>query len=198
MELHLFDFDGTISTTDSFVEYMRFTRGPFVLYLGILIYGPLLILMRLGLADREKTKEKILAFYLKGKSKAWLDEQSQKFFETKMQKIIRPQAVTEIKRLKAAGHEVSVVSASVDIWLSPFCKKYDLNLICTKANFVNAIFNGKFASPNCRKEEKVNRIKAIYNLADYTKVVAYGDTEGDYEMFEMADEHFYRPFRGEA
>ena len=156
-EIYVFDFDGTISTKDSFVEYIKFTRGPMVLYFGVLIFAPLLIAMRLGLANRGKTKEKILSWYLKGKPKAWLDEQSETFLAKSMNGIIRSKAVEEIKKLQAAGHEIAVVSASVDIWLSAFCKKHGLRLICTKADFVNAIFSGKFASPNCRKEQKVER-----------------------------------------
>ena len=45
---------------------------------------------------------------------------------------------------------------------------------------------------DCCGEEKVRRIRDLYTLADYVTVHAYGDTEEDRDMLEMADRKFFR------
>ena len=54
---------------------------------------------------------------------------------------------------------------------------------------------GAFASPNCRGEEKVRRLRAAFG-ADMNLAAAYGDTSGDSEMLAMADEAGFRRFKG--
>ena len=47
---------------------------------------------------------------------------------------------------------------------------------------------GRFASPNCYGPEKVRRLQTIEpHRATYT-LVAYGDSRGDAELLEWADE----------
>ena len=54
---------------------------------------------------------------------------------------------------------------------------------------------GFLASKNCYGPEKVLRIKKQINLTDYDNIIAYGDSQGDREMFELAEKCFYKPFR---
>ena len=46
--------------------------------------------------------------------------------------------------------------------------------------------------------EKVRRVKERYNLDDYDHIYAYGDSRGDKELLELADEGFYQPFREDS
>jgi len=137
----------------------------------------------------------VLNYFFKNHSKSQLESMAIAFTMKRIPDIVRPAAMNAIEKAKAEGSEVAIVSASVDIWLAPFCKKYDLKLICTKANFVNGIFSGTFASLNCNGKEKARRIKEVYDLSEFDKVIAYGDTEGDRAMFEIADEFHFKPFR---
>ncbi|MEW6528158.1 MAG: haloacid dehalogenase-like hydrolase [Spirochaetota bacterium] len=54
------------------------------------------------------------------------------------------------------------------------------------------LLTGKFFGKNCYGPQKVKRIKEIYNLYDYQKIYAYGDSKGDKEMLAIADERIYR------
>ena len=54
---------------------------------------------------------------------------------------------------------------------------------------------GAFASPNCRGEEKVRRLRAVYG-PDVRVAAAYGDTSGDTEMLQIADAPGFRVFTG--
>jgi len=57
------------------------------------------------------------------------------------------------------------------------------------------VVTGKLLSKNCYGIEKANRIQEVYNLSDYKHIYAYGDSRGDRELLELADESFYKPFR---
>ena len=61
----VFDFDGTLTKKDSFIEFIRFTFGTRALLFGLLLYSPLLILMKLRLYDNGKAKQKVFAYFLK-------------------------------------------------------------------------------------------------------------------------------------
>lgn len=45
---------------------------------------------------------------------------------------------------------------------------------------------------DCCGDEKARRIRDRYPLADYVTVHAYGDTEEDRQMLEMADRRYFR------
>ena len=44
-----FDFDGTITTKDTLLEFIRFSKGRFRFYLGFLLYSPYLIAYKIKL-----------------------------------------------------------------------------------------------------------------------------------------------------
>jgi phosphoserine phosphatase len=54
------------------------------------------------------------------------------------------------------------------------------------------VLTGKIDGRNCYGRQKEARIREAINLADYSIVVAYGDTRGDKEMLAMASEAHYR------
>jgi HAD superfamily phosphoserine phosphatase-like hydrolase len=96
---------------------------------------------------------------------------------------------------KAQGHKVVIVSASIACWLKPGCDRNGLELIATKLEIKEGIVTGKLLTRNCYGIEKVNRVKEKYRLDDYETIYAYGDSRGDKELLELANESFYKPFR---
>ncbi len=60
---------------------------------------------------------------------------------------------------KEQGHEVVIVSASIECWLKPWCEQNKLNLIGTKMKMEDSKVTGKFLSKNCYGIEKANRVK---------------------------------------
>ena len=61
--------------------------------------------------------------------------------------------------------------------------------------FVCNKITGNLISKNCYGPEKVTRILESYDLLKYDYIYAYGNSRGDYEMLELANEKFYKPFR---
>ena len=195
MQLHLFDFDGTISKNDSLFLFLKFVSSGFRYYGSLLVYAPLFGLALAGLMSKSEVKRKLISFHLYGLNKELLSELSHRFYEQILKKNLRKKAIQKIKELQENQYELYVVSASLEIWLKPFCEDFNMKLICTKAKYENNIFIGIFDGANCNRTEKQLRILKEIDLKKFSKVIAYGDSSGDRQMFELANLTFYKPFR---
>lgn len=195
-KLILFDFDGTLTTKDTMIEFIRFVRGGNRLLLGYVMISPSLIGMKLGLVPNDKAKERLLAHHFKGLSQAVLQEKAAAFAKEVIPVMMRPQGEATLAEYRKAGHRVVVVSASLDMWLQPYFEAQGIEFLCTAAAYAGGFFTGKLDGPNCNGEEKVKRINAHLKVADYEEVIAYGDSSGDEAMLGMADASHFKPFRG--
>lgn len=194
-ELHLFDFDGTITTKDSLLDFAAFVVGPKLSKLYLAIVTPVISLMKLGVLKRANAKTMFLKLHFLGMSKTELSKLADEYLDrSKQNDLFRPKALEVINAAHVAGHRVCIVSASLDIWLEPFAKHFNADLLCTKALFEDGKFTGKLDGKNCNFSEKSRRIKSNFDLTEFSRVVAYGDSKGDQAMFDLADEHHLRPF----
>lgn len=192
--LALFDFDGTITSKDSLLEFIKFTSGKIGFLLVMGLFAPLILYYVFVKKDGEIAKMKVLAFLYKGKSNEELSKLGRDFSEQIIPQILLPKALDEIQRFKERGDRIIVISASLEIWLKPWTDKLGLELLCTRMEFVNGKFTGKFATPNCNGEEKVKRINAHLDLKTYNPIYAYGNSSGDKPMLALADHAFYQAF----
>lgn len=195
MQLALFDFDGTITTDDSLLKFIRFVVGDRRFLLGLVVLSPMLVLYKLKLIPNYKAKQYMLSWFFKGMSKDAFLKVANEYSLVHIDKILRPKAIEKINWHKNQGHKVVVVSASIECWLRLWCEKNGLELIATKLEIKDDIVTGKLLSKNCYGVEKINRIKEIYNLKDFEYIYSYGDSSGDKEMLEISHEKFYKPFR---
>jgi len=194
MTLALFDFDGTITKDDSLLKFIRFVVGDFRFVFGLVVLSPILVAYMLGLIPNYKAKQKMLSWFFKGMSKDGFFKVANEYSLAHIDKIVRPKAMEKINWHKAQGHQVVVVSASIDCWLRPWCDKNNIDLIATRLEIEDGKLTGKFATKNCYGIEKVNRIKKTYNLSEYSFIYAYGDSSGDKEMLSIANEPHYKHF----
>ena len=194
-KIALFDFDGTITTDDSLLKFIRFVVGDRRFLLGLVVLSPMLVLYKLKLIPNYKAKQYMLSWFFKGMSKDAFLKVANEYSLVHIDKILRPKAIEKINWHKNQGHKVVVVSASIECWLRPWCEKNGLELLATKLEIKDDIVTGKLLSKNCYGVEKINRIKEIYNLKDFEYIYSYGDSSGDKEMLELAHEKFYKPFR---
>lgn len=201
--LVLFDFDGTLTKGDSFSRFLWSAKG----FVGLLQSAPVLfwrwtVLFFSGKWSAGAAKSAILASCFAGQSKGRLYQLGERFCRKNLPGLMRPDMFDRLRTYRNEGAVLAVVSASVDIWLGPFCAVEKVTLICTEAAFENGIFTGHFATPNCKNAEKARRIKAVYDLAAFDKIIAFGNSAGDYAMFELAHEAWlcdrsgnFKPFK---
>lgn len=190
-----FDFDGTITDKDSLLEIIKFKHGTLKFYTGMLVNSPYLFAMKAGLITNQKAKEKVLKWFFGKLKEQDFQKLSDDFSSQIIPSLIRPKAITEINKLKNAGFEVVIVSASAENWLSLWCKKEGLSLLGTVLETKDGFITGNIAGNNCYGEEKVRRVKDKYDLASYRSIQCYGDTNGDKPLLGLATVSFYKPFR---
>jgi phosphatidylglycerophosphatase C len=206
-----FDFDGTITTKDTLLEFIKFSKGPAFFWLGFLLTSPWMLAMKLKLISNQQAKEKVLAFFFSKTPLSRFQEQCEQFSGEILPGLIRPKALHEIALLKEKGTTVVIVSASPQNWIQGWAGRMQAELIATRLEMIppgtgaadapadtpagEYLLTGKIEGANCHGREKVRRIEQAYTLADYAEIYAYGDSGGDKPMLQLGTASFYKPFR---
>ncbi len=190
-----FDFDGTITTKDTLLEFIKYSKGKNAFYLGFLLHIPYLIAMKLKLISNQKTKEEVLSYFFGSMSLPKFEELCTDFATNKLPSLIRKDALTEIKKLQQKEIEIVIVSASPQNWITQWASLKKIQLIATKLELKNNRLTGKIEGNNCYGQEKVNRIKKKFQLSSYREIYAYGDSSGDEPMLQLAHHQYWKPFR---
>jgi phosphatidylglycerophosphatase C len=193
--LALFDFDGTITTKDTLFDFIKFSFGKQRLIKGIIYLSPILALYTTNFVDNNLAKQYLFKYFFSGISIEELKYLGNRYTNERINKIIRPESIERINWHKKNNHQITIVSASLEYWLMPWCEKMGLKLISTKLEIIDSKFTGNYFGKNCHGKEKVNRIKEIYDLNKFDLIYAYGDSLGDKQMLEIANKTFYKPFR---
>jgi HAD superfamily hydrolase (TIGR01490 family) len=194
MVLAIFDFDGTITSKDSFGHFLQYAVRKPVYYRGLILLSPILIAYALGLVPNYVAKQKVFAHFFAGWSTDSFNRIAERYSSSEVGKIIRPEALERIEWHQRQAHKVVVVSASIKSWLSHWCEARRIDLISTEVEEENLILTGQFRTPNCHGIEKVNRLKDRFDFSKVDYVYAYGNSSGDKEILELADEKYYRYF----
>lgn len=190
-----FDFDGTITTKDTLLEFIKFTKGTPAFLTGFLLNSPYLVAYRLKLISNQRAKEKVMEYFFKNTSLFEFQKQCDAFATEIIPKLIRPKAAAEMKQLQQSGSTVVIVSASFGNWIQKWTAANNLQLIATKPEVRDGKLTGRIDGKNCHGVEKVRRISEIFTLQQYDTIYAYGDTHGDKPMLSLATHAHYKPFR---
>ncbi|MGP1491805.1 MAG: HAD family hydrolase [Prevotella fusca] len=196
-KIYAFDFDGTLTTKDTLLEFIRFAKGSGLMYAGFLLFSPLLILMKLHLYPNWKAKQKIFSWFFKGMKINEFDYLCRTFAQQN-QHLLRPEGKEKIRKiLEEDDITVLVISASIDNWVRPFFDEFGENIrvIGTQIEIKTDRVTGRFTTKNCYGQEKVNRLKALYPQRETYELIAFGDSRGDKKLLAYADKGFYKPFR---
>jgi phosphatidylglycerophosphatase C len=190
-----FDFDGTITTHDSMLEFIKFYKGNFRYLLGFAVNAFFIVAWKTGFISNQVAKEQVLTHFFKHTPEQFFQDKADEFAAIYIPRLVRSKALKEIERLKNAGAEVVIVSASAENWLAAWCREHGLQLLATRLAVKNGRLTGKIDGLNCHGTEKLNRIKAAFQLSEYDEIYCYGDTKGDKPMLGLATFSFYKPFR---
>lgn len=192
--LALFDFDGTLTKRDTLFDFIIYAVGIPKTILGLVLLSPILISYKIGLYNNQKAKEKVVSHFFKGWNAKMFAELGSEYSKNRLPKILKTSGIERLKWHINSGHDVAIVSASIEEWIIEWTNKMDIKLIATQLEKNEGILTGEFETNNCYGAEKVKRIKEYYNLREYKFIYAYGDTTGDKQMLKLADQSFYKPF----
>ena len=184
-KIYAFDFDGTLTTRDTFLVLIRHACGTARFLYGFLLFVPLLVLMKMRLYPNGTAKQRVFAHFFKGMTIEAFDALCQDFARTHRH-LLRTDVVRLLEQAVAEGSEVLIVSASIDNWVQPFFPS--VTVLGTQIEVVDGRLTGRFLTPNCYGPEKVRRILDLFPDRSAYHLTAYGDSRGDRELLAFADE----------
>lgn len=189
-----FDFDGTITTKDTLLEFLKHCFSKTRLLFGLFLLTPVFVLYKIKVLRNDVAKQKIFAHFFKGMRMTTFNEHCNTFSK-KIDKIVRDKALERIKYHRKEGHFIVVISASIENWIHPWANENNIDeLIATKIEVIGNKLTGKFASKNCHGQEKVRRLKEKISNIHSKYLYAYGDSEGDKQLLSIANKAYYRSF----
>ncbi|QGZ63858.1 HAD family hydrolase [Paraburkholderia acidisoli] len=188
-----FDFDGTITTTDSFRAFMLDTAGPARFVMAALRCLPWLIGIKPGWSQRGPTKARFLYAALGAVRRETLEAAAQRFVDEKLPALLRPEMLARVQEHRALGHEVVLVSASPSIYLRKWALTVGIDtVLASELAWRDGVYAGHLAGQNCWGPEKVARLRAWWGANAPATLYAYGDSRGDREMAELAQHAWIR------
>ena len=186
--LVLFDLDGTLTRRDSMYSFFRYS-----LHLSEYLAGWMFLLVKvvqsifLGNFSISKSKEQLLRFWLKRKTREEWEAEAEAFAIRSNPLIFKKKTYSSLKKYSKMGHRVVVVTASLDLWVLPLLKEEGVEVLATRSNWNEQRWEG-FEGANCKGVEKVRRIHETLSLSDYSRIIAYGNSSGDAPMLALANE----------
>lgn len=189
-----YDFDGTLTTRDSFTTFLKWRTSPARHAKGMVRLAPA-ALSYLAHRNRGRIKAAAVREFLAGMTREALEAEARAFAETQAVRLLRPDALRSWRYWRQRHAKLVIVSASPDVVVAPFARGLGADaLIATELAYDDrGRVAGSFLGPNCRGPEKVRRLQAMFG-PDVRLTAAYGDTSGDREMLAIADHAGYREF----
>jgi phosphatidylglycerophosphatase C len=181
-----FDVDGTLTTRDCVVPFLRRSLGTSRV-LVVLARHPILLVIALIRRDRDRVKELAVSAFA-GRSAAAIAVEGERFAADVEERSMRPDSRARLAWHRRQGHQVVLVSASLDAYLQPLGERLGVDGVLCAMLDVGADGNltGRLVGRNCRGPEKVARLEAWLAGRD-VELWAYGDSAGDRELLARAD-----------
>lgn len=191
-----FDFDGTLSTRDCVVPFLRQAVG--TLRLSTRLAAPRRRLLQAALRrDRDTMKAQAANAAFAGRPVGEIGELGRRFAAFVEANWLRQDTLGELRAHVARGDLVAIVSASLEPYLGPLGRSIGVDaVLCTRLEVgADERLTGGLLGANCRGEEKLRRLDAWLATdgltRDDVRLVAYGDSAGDIAMLRAADTAFW-------
>lgn len=191
MQLALFDFDHTVTVCDTYSRFLRRIATPAQLARARWTIGPWLLAYRSGLVSPSSIRVRATRQAFSGRAEAEIAAHGRAYAEQTLPALLRPEMMARIDWHQARGHEIALVSGSLDAYLRPWCERHGLALICNRLESAQGRLTGRYAGGD-RGGHKAADIQARYDLSRYERIHAYGDSREDRPMLALAHERWYR------
>jgi len=161
----IFDLDKTITRQGTWSRFVRHATGGGLEFWGKLpINGWQAVKYKAGFANRASVKERSIALYLKGRTRAELEELARAFVERDVAQGLRKQARGVIDGHRDAGDRLIIASAAVDLVVAPMAEALGFDgYISTNLKWDS---DDRLMSPldgeNCYGEEKLRRVEEFF------------------------------------
>jgi phosphatidylglycerophosphatase C len=191
-----FDFDGTMTRRDTLVPFLAAVAGRAAVAVALAAEAPRLSYAATGRGDRDDAKVRVLRRLLASRDYAEVAAVGHAFGAKLARGAITPEARDRVAWHRREGHEIAIVSASLDVYLIEVAELLGVgHLLCTTLEVDDrGRCTGRLRGRNCRGSEKVARLHALLD-GEEVELWAYGNSGGDEQMLALA-QHPVRVRRG--
>ncbi len=191
-----FDFDHTLINRDSLLPFLFYTSGWRSTICFLIQLLPDFIKYAIRKKTRQQIKEIILTKFFKGQKIVELEKKGNDYAAQRLDRFVKQDALKRLHWHQQQGHYCVLVSASVDIYLSPWANRHGIDRVISSKleETAEGLITGKLVGLNCRAKEKVRRLIEELGSKENYQLYVYGDSRGDRELLELADFSFYRRF----
>src|SRR4051812_35202191 len=116
-----FDFDGTMTTRDSFLAFLRWRAGWFGYYLRMIRLAPAAISYLFN-RDRGRIKAAATRVFLSGVQRETLERDAARYASEVNWSLFRPDALRTWRHWRTKGARVVIVTASPETTVAPFAR----------------------------------------------------------------------------
>lgn len=191
-DLALFDFDGTLTTREMFPDFMHAAVPRLRLAIGKCVLAPEVLAYRRGWISGTYVRARIVSFGFRGVSESVIQPIGERFAREVIPAALRPEAMARLQWHRQRGDTIAVVSGSLDVYLAHWCSKHSLELLCSQLDTRDGRLTGRYRGAQCVGAEKARRVREHFDLTQFSRIHAYGDTYEDEAMLMLADERWYR------
>ncbi|ACD53000.1 HAD family hydrolase [Clostridium botulinum] len=189
-KIAIFDIDYTITKKETLMEFFKYYIKKDIRAIRFLpraIYCGGMYLLKFY--DEKMVKEKFLKF-IDGISEEELDKIVESFYTEKLSNLLYSDAMDMMKKLKAEGYDIYLISASPEFYINKFYSVKEVDrVIGTKFKFNDGKFLRQMDGINCKGEEKVRRLKEVLKEekieVDFKESYMFSDSLSDKPLLDL-------------
>ena len=186
-EIAAFDVDGTLTRRDCVLPFLVRVAGRARVAGALARHIPLVAAARRDRERRDDVKAALVATLLAGRPADDLAAAGERFAGEIADRWVRPDVLGRLSWHRDAGHEVVLVTASFGFYAAPLGRRLGASRVLATELEIgpHGALTGRLAGANCRGQEKVRRLAALYG--DPPPLAwAYGDSPDDRAMLAQA------------
>lgn len=198
----VFDFDGTITTRDTFALFLRYYAGTPRWALNLVRLLPVFAAYKLGKIDRHAVKKAVINRFFKDEPAEKVEACANRYAREVIPGLVRPTAMAHIQQklndASCGAESLYICSASIGPYLrywASSCGIQEDHVMATEMAIEDTRITGEISGYNVWGTNKVRRIFDQFAPHSVRILEAYGDTRGDREMLHAAEASFFQPFR---
>lgn len=187
-----FDVDGTLTTSDCVVRFLRRFAGRSTI--GSVLRASPAALAALARRDRDRLKALATGALLAGVALVEVEREADEFARSVIDGRLRTDTTARLRWHLGEGHHVVLVSASYEVYLRHLAAHLGAHdVLATRLEVgPDGHLTGRLEGHNCRGSEKARRLGTWLDAQhgferQDVELWAYGDSAGDAELLAMAD-----------